>query len=345
MGKRLERADRLILRRRSGAPTWAGLFWRALTFVGLISFIILVHWLEGDGLKDQLDGEVSFLDAIYFTMISATTTGYGDIVPVTDATRMFDALVVTPIRIFLLLIFVGSAYMFVARKSWEGFLMRRIQRNLDGHTVVAGFGAKNLRAVEELIERGTGPAEIVVIDTDPSRLEMAERLGCPVAEADATRDGTLRAVHVERAKLLIVSAGRDDTSVLICLTARHLAPNLRISVLIREEDNELLARQAGADIVINPVSFAGLLLASSHHGEHISDYLADLASTSGRVNLVERVVQQQEVGRSLKDLTGGVGLRVVRNGTAYGFWEPEAERLEPSDFVIEIRPTADRAVG
>jgi voltage-gated potassium channel len=52
-------------------------------------------------------------------MISATTTGYGDIVPVTENTRMFDALVVTPIRIFFLLIFVGSAYLFVARRSWE----------------------------------------------------------------------------------------------------------------------------------------------------------------------------------------------------------------------------------
>jgi voltage-gated potassium channel len=63
--------------------------------------------MERHGLKDNLDGHVSFVDVIYFTMISATTTGYGDIVPVTENTRLFDALVVTPIRIFFLLILLA----------------------------------------------------------------------------------------------------------------------------------------------------------------------------------------------------------------------------------------------
>ena len=47
----------------------------------LLGILILIHWLEREGLKDTHDGSVSFLDVIYFTMISATTTGYGDIVP------------------------------------------------------------------------------------------------------------------------------------------------------------------------------------------------------------------------------------------------------------------------
>src|SRR3546814_13472798 len=86
-------------------------------------------------------------------------------------------------------------------------------------------------------------------------------------------------------RFLIISAGRDDTSILITLTARHLAPDLPISVSVRNEDNEIPARQAGATTVINPVSFAGLLLAGSCHGLHISDYLADLAYAHGRVKL------------------------------------------------------------
>ena len=89
---------------------------------------------------------------------------------------------------------------------------------------------------------------------------------------------------------MLVSAGRDDTSILIVLTVRHLAPRVPISVVVRANDNELLARQAGANNVINPVRFTGLLLAGSAKGAHISDYLADLASVSGRVQLVERVV-------------------------------------------------------
>ena len=99
-------------------------------------------------------------------------------------------------------------------------------------------------------------------------------------KADATRDATLRAVHVDRAKLVIISAGRDDTSILICLTTRHLAPDVRISLAVNQQDNEVPARRAGADVVVNPL-IAGLLLATTHSGSN-RDYLADLA-TMGRV--------------------------------------------------------------
>ena len=308
--------------------------------VGLLALLILIHWLERDGLKDAHDGTVSFLDVIYFTMISATTTGYGDIVPITDRTRLFDAVVVTPIRILFILILAGSAYAFVARRSWEKFVMKRIQRQLCDHIIVTGFGTKNTRAVKELIDLGAEPVNIVVIDTNEERLLQAKELGCTVLNADATRDETLKAVHAERAQLIIISAGRDDTSILICLTARHLAPNVRISVAVNADDNETPARRAGADVVVNPLDFAGLLLATTHAGQHIADYLADLASIQGKVQLVERDVRPEEIGKPLKDIGDGLGLRIIRDGTPYGFWRPQVAKLQEGDIVMQIRPTA-----
>ncbi len=332
--------DRLLLRRKSPLPIWVQIGWRVALVFGLLFFAIAVHWLERDGLRDNLDGHVSFLDVIYFTMISITTTGYGDVVPVADHTRMFDALVVTPIRIFFVLIFIGTAYTFVFRRTWDKWQMARLQRTLSGHVVVAGFGTSGSEAVDELIARGASAANIVVVDCEAEALERAESLGCAILQADATRDKTLAAVHVDRAKALVVSAGSDDTSILITLTARHLAPELMISVAVRNADNELLARQAGATTVINPVSFAGLLLAGSTDGAHIADYIADLASSSGRVQLHERVVTAEECGQPLAAVATGLGVRLYRDGRPYGFWEPEAKALRPGDCIVEILPTA-----
>ena len=340
MAAKDDSSDLLVLRRKPRFTGWLGLGWRFAAMFFLLGLLVLIHWIERDGLKDNYDGSVSFLDVIYFTMISATTTGYGDIVPVADRTRLFDAIVVTPIRVLFLLILAGSAYAFVARRSWERFVMKRIQRTLRDHVVVAGYGTKNRRAVEELIDLGEDPANVVVIDVADHRLEKAKALGCTVIKGDATRDLTLQAVHIERAKLLIISAGRDDTSILICLTARHHAPNLRISIAVNEEDNEVPARRAGADVVVNPLDFAGLLLATTHGGQHIADYLADLASMKGKVRLIERCVKPEEIGKALKDVSDGLGLRIIREGTAYGFWRPQVASLQSGDVIMEIAPTA-----
>ena len=327
------------LRRRRRTPVWLSLLWRVGLVLALLGIALAGHWLDRAGLRDNIDGHISFADVLYFTMITVTTVGYGDIVPVTQQARLFDTFVVTPIRLFVWLIFLGTAYDFLLRRVWDGWRMRVIQQRLSGHTIVTGFGTSGSETVAELIRRGADPATIVVIDERAAAIEMAERLGVNVMQGDASRNATLDAVQIARAKAVIVSAGRDDTSILIVLTARGLAPGVPLSVVIRSEDNEPLARQAGATTVINPASFAGLLLAGSTHGEHLADYIADLAAHGGRVALHERDVAPAEVGRPLSALTTGLGVRLHRGGTAIGFWEPQAQRLEIGDRIVEIVPT------
>lgn len=342
IGRPPRRPDHVTLRRKSPLPVWMQIGWRVGLVLGLLAFAVAIHWFERDGLRDNYDGHVSFVDVIYFTMISITTTGYGDVVPVADRTRLFDALVVTPIRIFFVLIFIGTAYSFVLRRTWDRWQMARLQRTLSNHIVVAGYGTSGTETVDELIARGAKASEIVVIDCDGEALERAEAIGCAILQADASRDQTLRDVHIDRARAMVISAGSDDTSILITLTARHVAPNLAVSVAVRNEDNEFLARQAGATTVINPVSFAGLLLAGSTDSAHIADYIADLASSSGRVQLNEREVTAGECGKPLSAIARGLGVRVYRDGVPYGFWEPEAATLREGDHIVEILPTMER---
>jgi voltage-gated potassium channel len=329
-------ANTLSLRRSSRTSAWVSLSWRVALALGLVSIALAVHWIDRDGLRDNIDGVVSFPDVIYFTMITITTVGYGDIVPVTEGARLFDAFGLTPIRLFVWLIFLGTAYDFILRGLWERWRMSVIQRNLHDHFIVAGYGVSGAEAVSELIRLGIPPGRIVVIDNDARALEAAEARGVIHMVADATRNATLEAVQVSRARTVIVSAGRDDTSILIVLTTRGLSPRTHVSVVIRSQDNEALACQAGATTVINPVSFAGQLLAGSTHGPHIADYIGDLAATHGAVALRERPVAAGEVGRALRDIATGAGLRLHRDGRAYEFWDPQAQRLEPADVIVEV---------
>ncbi|MES2496977.1 MAG: potassium channel family protein [Pseudomonadota bacterium] len=339
---RPRRDQRLILHRKSGTPAWLSLVLRVLLAAALIAIALVGHWIDRDGLRDNVDGHISFVDVLYFTMITVTTVGYGDIIPVTERARLFDTFVVTPVRLFVWMIFLGTAYEFLFKNVWEKWRMSVIQQKLRGHVVIAGFGTTGSEAASELIRRGTAPAQIVVVDLRQENLSTAKEAGTNIIDGDATRNSTLEAVRVDKAKAIIVAAGRDDTSILIVLTARRLAPEVPISVIIRSEDNETLARQAGADTVINPASFAGLLLAGSTHGPHTADYMADLANADGSVTLRERAVTATEIGKPLAAITTGLGLRIYRGKDCYGFWESAVGSLQADDQIVEVVP---RGVG
>ena len=297
-----------------------------------------VHWFDRAGLHDNFDEKITFPDVLYFTMVTITTVGYGDIVPVTHRARMFDTFLVTPIRVFIWLIFIGTAYQFLLRNVWEGWRMARIQQQLDEHVILLGFGGSGSEALRELLRCGVPHSKIVVVDRHAGALQEAASSGVAVLEGDATRNATLDAVRVTRAKCVAIAAGRDDTSILIVLTARRMAPDVPISVVVKADDNEDLARQAGATTVINPASFAGLLLAGSTRGPHIADYMADLAAAEGRVALRERKVTREEAGRPLASIGTGLGVRLYREGRIIGFWEPKLASLQAGDTILEIVP-------
>lgn len=260
--KRLVAPPPLLTRRATGSP-WRTLVVRTLLALALLVTAFCLLWFDREGLRDQIDGHLTFGEVIYFTMITITTVGYGDIVPVTERARLIDAFLLTPIRLFIWLIFLGTAFELLLKRSWERWRMGQIQKNLNGHVVIAGFGKNGSTAARELLRAGLDPGQLVVIDCCQDACTAARELGAAVMQGDASRNELLDAVHITRASRLIVSAGRDDTGILIVLTARALAPRLPIAVAIRTEDNEDIARHAGADRVINPVAVTGRMLAEA----------------------------------------------------------------------------------
>ncbi|WP_447977759.1 potassium channel family protein [Candidatus Nitrospira bockiana] len=310
--------------------------------LALIGMVILVLWLDRGGLRDSTDGEVSFADVLYFSMVTITTVGYGDIVPITPRARLIDTFFVTPIRIFIWFIFLGTAYELVIRQYLEGYRMRRIQGSLSGHVLVCGFGYTGFSAVKELIAKGTSASKIVVIDPNEDRVKAAIEQGVIALRADATNEAVLQGAALAKAKAAIIAVGRDDTAALILLTARHLNPDVRIMVSVNEEENIKLLRQGGASVTISPSTFGGYILAAAVDQMHLVEYLEDLLTAGGRITLTERPAKPEEIGKAAADFLPNILLRIYRQGEVLSLRDlQEKERVRAGDVLLLLMQIGD----
>ncbi len=310
---------------------------RLLIVLGLFALVICVLWVDREGLRDTLDDHISFGDIVYFAMITVTTVGYGDIVPVDGNTRIIDALFITPIRIFIWFLFLGTAYQLVIQKVLEGFRMSRLKGRLQGHVVVCGFGETGHVAAREMVTKGSSPEDIVVIDISDDCVSQAANSGYIGLRGDPTHERILVDAGVQNARAVIVSLGRDDTSVLAVLTARNLSPEARIVSVVWEDENAKLLRQAGANSVVRPSQAGGYLLADSVVSNHVTEYVFDLLTSDGRVELIERLPYPDEIGKHMKEIEKGIAVRLYRKGQPVGFWENNSI-IESGDLMLVIEP-------
>ncbi|HET9693346.1 MAG TPA: potassium channel family protein [Steroidobacteraceae bacterium] len=335
---RVERGDAApsILMLRPATPPEVTLLLRAALVLLLVGAVFVVFLLDREGLRDNIDGHVSLSDVIYFTMVTVTTVGYGDIVPVSDQARLIDAFFVTPVRIFVWLIFLGTAYQLVLQRLIEEWRMLRLQRELEGHVILCGFGHSGSIAAHELLMRGWEPDRIVVIDPDREEVAKAAERGLVGIHGDASKEELLRMAGIREAHSLIVSVGRDDTTVLVVLTARSLTKRVRIIASVREPENIKLVQAGGADEVVSPPRFGGFLMADAVATHGTVDFVSELLSYRGNYQLVERDARPGEVGRLAREIEGSVVVEVHRDGHRLFCWRDNALRIEPGDRVLAI---------
>jgi voltage-gated potassium channel len=184
--------------------------------VGALLAAAVVVYVGREGYVDSTDTPITFGDALYYATVSLSTTGYGDIAPVSDEARLTTTTVITLLRVVFLIVLVGTTVELLADHSRHVIRVRRWRSRIGGHVVVAGFDTKGQAAIRTLLagEARTrkAAAEIVIVDRDPARLDTAVALGFVSVAGDATRSDVLRSAGIERARALVVATGRDDTA-------------------------------------------------------------------------------------------------------------------------------------
>lgn len=280
------RLDLVHMPSRSRAPI-AAVLRRIGAAAGLVVFVALVVRLDTGGYVDVTGDKIGFLDALYYASVTVTTTGYGDITAVTSGARLATIILITPARILFLILLVGTTVEVLTEQSRMVLTTKRWRRQVNNHYVVCGFGATGISAANDLVSRGTDPDSIVAVDIDPEAVKQAARLGFVAIQGDASQQAVLRQAAIERAKAVIVAPNRDDTAVLITLTARELNPDVHIVAGGREQENLHLLRQGGANEVIDATAAVGRMLGLGTYAPAVVRVLDDLLEAGTGLELAE----------------------------------------------------------
>lgn len=305
----------------------------------LVITTVLVY-TEQDCYQDrgEMDG-LTWIDSFYYATVTLSTTGYGDISPVCESARLVNAVIITPLRFVFLIVLVGTTIEVLTRRTREQFRSNRWRSRVNDHTVIIGYGVKGRSAAHALVDAGTRPTDIVVVTPERSAIDAAARDGFVGVIGDGRREETLRDAAVERASRIVVATDEDDTSILVTLTARRLAPDATIVAAVRESLNADILRQSGANTVIPTAESAGRLMGLSLLSSTAGEIMEDLLDSGRGLEVAERDITRSELGLSPADLdqNGQIVLAVIRGGVAHRFDTDTIRELKSGDRLVVIR--------
>lgn len=319
---------------------WRELLRRGMLALAIIGLNSLIVWLDRDSYRDNVnDDGVSFIDAVYYATVTVTTTGYGDITPVSDHARLLNAVLVTPLRMAFLVLLVGTTIEVLANQGRRALIHNRWSRKMRNHTVVLGYGTMGRSALATLLRSGAEPDRIVVVDDSQAAVDEANHDGVAAILGDCTSRDLLRRAEVPKAKHIVITVNRDDTAILATLTARQLNPHAHLVVAVRSGENVSLLRQSGADGVVTSTDAVGRLVGLAAVSPDLGATVEDLLNYGDGLDIAQRQVAPDEVGRSTQEIEGERVLGVVRGGLLRRFFDPSVAVLKTGDELVVVRPS------
>ncbi|MGD9300758.1 MAG: potassium channel protein [Desulfobacterales bacterium] len=288
-------------------------------------------------------------DAFYMTIITISTVGFSEIVPLTRVGRTITVVII------ILGISVGTytigiiVQWLVGGELQKIFGRRKLQKqiaDLKYHYIICGFGRIGHIICKELFE---DHIPFVVIEQDPAAIEELVSLKYLFLEMDATLEDALLAAGITYAKGLVTAVNSDANNVFITLTARGLRPDIFILARASEEKNEEKLLKAGATRVVSPYLIGARRMAHVLKRPTVVDFL-DLATMGNHIGLI---MEEAEVGQT-SSLIGknliesrlrqeyGVIIVAIKKAAGRMIFNPApSESLEADDVIVVIGQTQD----
>ena len=284
-----------------------------------------------------------WLDALYMTVTTLTTVGYGEIHPLSQAGRAFaiSLIAVGVLAVFdLIAVFTSLLASGRLSRSIERRAMQRRIRDLRDHYVVCAYGRVGRAATQELVRRG---ADVVVIEVQDALEPVLADAGVAYLIADPSEEAVLEEAGVGRAAALICAVDSDVVNVYITLSARALYPDLFIIARASRAESVDKLRRAGADRVISPYAVSGVRMAAMALQPAVLEFV-DMVSVDPDLRIEEVVVDSGSPlsDRSVRDVCApyeGVMVLAVRNAAGDLLIPPRADTvLAEGDLIIVVGP-------
>ena len=290
--------------------------------IGTIGYM----WLSG----------YNFVDALYMTVITVTTVGFGELQPFSPEEKIFTIfLILTSITIFGYAVSAFSEYL-VSGKLFEQLKHRRVEKQigyLKGHTIVCGYGRNGQQAILKL---GNYNKEFVVVEKKKEMIETLDAQDILNIEGDATLDETLIRAGIEKASFLITALPSDADNLFVVLTASQLNKDCIIISRAGNESSYKKLKFAGANNVIMPDKLGG-------------DHMASLVATPDVIEFVDRLTIEGETTANLEEIAVNdlpekyinktildLDLRKQTGCTVIGFRNPDKEYLINPEANIKL---------
>lgn len=225
---------------------------------------------------DGIGGDNAIFEAFYFTIVTASTVGYGDIQPTAPFAQAFGMTVIV-LGTGSFAAALGVLFVPMVENSFTSALGRTTDTNIElmeDHLLVLGYGQLLTEWIMDELADGT---EYVLVIEDESLVNELRSKNRNVIHGDPTDEELLERIGIERAQSVLIATDDDADDALTVLTARQLNPEVRIVAGATDHDNVKKFRRAGADIVVSPVFVGRMLVKAALGGEHVEELADQLA--------------------------------------------------------------------
>lgn len=254
----------------------------------VLALMLLVISIGVIGYK-LISNSYTWIDALYMTVITVTTVGFGEVHPSGDAEKIFTIfLLLTSISIFGYVVSVVSEFIANGR-FFEQINKRKMQKQIlkfQNHTIVCGFGRNGKQAVERLLSYGK---QCIIIESDKEVIDEIETLGYTYVKGDATDDKTLEKANIAQASYLITTTPSDADNLYVVLSARQLNKELTIISRASVDASYRKLKVAGANNIIMPDKIGG-------------NHMASLIVTPDLIEFVERISIEGKEETNLEEI-------------------------------------------